>query len=284
MPHWLVTWVTTVVLFYYSACIIQILLQQFSVRLCFMCPHSIKAIKHLALLSYFAAFPWILCTLCLCFSFIALLATTLWTLFQMLSKKKNILNWSVLRLNSFFHDRHGAAHDYKVTQNDICAKHELDLIFHFTKSMKVWNYPTTRPMCHKCSHWMRLNLRVGYVRIMQIVNLWSLRQLWSDDRESRCRKKERVSVLYHVGFRDVVNAGYFYSHGHVHGRTCRGNGEKKKGQTFALPISNTHPRHFSDSHSGPSHPNSITHLFFSHPPSSHVQTLLRCIEIKHYPV
>lgn len=43
----------------------------------------------------------------------------------------------------------------------------------------------------------------------------------------------RERILYHVGFRDVVDAGHFYSHGHVHRWTC--GGEKRKPQIRATP-------------------------------------------------
>lgn len=92
----------------------------------------------------------------------------------------------------------------------------------------------------------------------------------SDDRESHCSRKE---ILYHVGFRDVVNAGHLNSHGYVHWWTCGRRSEKRK-QTCPLPSSDTHtyPRTPSQLFLNPSasHLHSITHLFLSHPPSSHV--------------
>ena len=98
---------------------------------------------------------------------------------------------------------------------------------------------------------------------------------FGDDRESQRRRKEGrrgCCVLYHVGFGDVVDAGYLDSHGNVHRWTCGWRSEKRK-HTCPVPASQTRPRTHKRTlpeSIGASHPHSIAHLFPSHPPSSHI--------------
>lgn len=87
-------------------------------------------------------------------------------------------------------------------------------------------------------------------------------------------------ILYHIRLRDVVDAGHFDGHGHVHRWTCVGGGGGRGENTDlacpSLPVSK-----YKDSTCS-SRPHSITHvppLPKPHPPTS--ETLLQRMEIKH---